>query len=302
MVINNLIKELVEHVNKDNIPQKIDLVLDGGAFNGGFQLGALLYLKELERNKLIEIDKISGVSIGGLLGIIYMLDKLDIGNKYLNETMQSFRKHASLEDFSSLLHKFVTSEMNDDDYLKLNNRMYITYYNKKTKVQVVKHIYKDNEDVEQTMNKTSFIPYFMGSSSYKDKFVDGTFPHLFKPTKTKKILFMYLSSYSKIPSMLKIKNENTFHGRIIDGIFDIDKFLNTNKRTNMCSYIEDWNVVDFTMFRLREIILVVLLFLMDISQHLQKKIPGFIMDSSQYYRLSQIFKQYYIDIVTHLLT
>jgi hypothetical protein len=302
MVINNLIKELVQNVNTNNIPKKIDLVLDGGAFNGAFQLGALLYLKELERNKIIEIDKVSGVSIGALLGVAYILDKLDIAVQYFNETLHFFKNEGSLKNTSNILNKFVVNEMKEDDYSKLNDKMYITYYNNKNKTQIIKSTYKNNEDVEFTMNKSSFIPYLMGSTTYKDKFVDGAFPHIFKFSKSKKILFLYLSSYSKIKFLIKTKDEETLHGRIIDGIFDVNKFFNKNKRTDMCSYIEDWNIIDFTQFRLREIIFVVLLFLMDTLRYIKNKIPEFIIESNQYSRILTIFQQYYIDIVYHFLT
>lgn len=302
MVINNLIKELVQNVNTNNIPKKIDLVLDGGAFNGAFQLGGLFYLKELERNKMIEIDRISGVSIGAILGVAYILDKLEVMCEYFNETLYSFRNEGSLKNFSKTLNKFVVNDMKDDDYLKLNDKLYITYYNNKSKSQVVKYNYKNNEDVEFAMNKSSFIPYFMGTSSYKDKFIDGAFPHIFKLSMSKKILFLYLTSYSKLQYAMKIKDEHGIHGRLIDGIFDIDKFFNKNKRTDMCSYIEDWNIIDFTIFRSREIIIVIMLFVIDIIKHLQNKIPDFIVESIQYSRIIEIFKQYYIDIVSHFLT
>lgn len=302
MVINSLIKELVEHVNVNNVPKKIDLILDGGAFNGVFQLGGLMYLKEMERNKIIGIDRISGVSIGSILGLAYIIDKLDIVIKYCNELMGSFRNKSSLKNFSKILSSFVINEMKDDDYLKLNGKLYISYYNNKTKSQVVKHTYHNNKQVEDTLKKSSFIPYLMGSSRYKDKFIDGTFPHIFKPSKSKKMLFIYLTSYSKIQYAINIKNEDTLHGRLIDGIFDVNKFFNKNLRTDMCSYVEDWNFFDFTIFRFREIIMVIMLFLIDSIQCLQKKIPDFITDSKQYGRLSQIFKQYYIDIVSNFLT
>ena len=48
------INTLIENLNADCIPEEIDLVLDGGAFNGGYQLGILIYLNELEKNKHIK--------------------------------------------------------------------------------------------------------------------------------------------------------------------------------------------------------------------------------------------------------
>ena len=53
-----------EYVNKliENLPesskklQNIDLVLDGGLFNGSYLVGALYFLKEMERRQYIKID------------------------------------------------------------------------------------------------------------------------------------------------------------------------------------------------------------------------------------------------------
>ena len=67
-----------EYVNKliENLPesskklQNIDLVLDGGLFNGSYLVGALYFLKEMERRQYIKIDRISGCSIGSIVGFL----------------------------------------------------------------------------------------------------------------------------------------------------------------------------------------------------------------------------------------
>ena len=41
-----------------NNPQCIDVVFDGGAFNGGMGLGVALYLKELERANRIRVSRV----------------------------------------------------------------------------------------------------------------------------------------------------------------------------------------------------------------------------------------------------
>ena len=69
--LKDYLHTLIENLDKKNIPKEIDLILDGGAFNGAFQYGILLYIKELETLKLLNVDKISGCSVGALLGTLY---------------------------------------------------------------------------------------------------------------------------------------------------------------------------------------------------------------------------------------
>ena len=68
----------VSNINIKNIPKNINLILDGGAFNGGSIVGNLLILKQLEKQGHIKIQKISGCSIGALLGLLFIIDKLKI--------------------------------------------------------------------------------------------------------------------------------------------------------------------------------------------------------------------------------
>ena len=71
------INTLIDNLNREKIPKNIDLILDGGAFNGGYQLGIIIYLKELENMKILNIDKISGCSVGAIMGAMYVSNCLD---------------------------------------------------------------------------------------------------------------------------------------------------------------------------------------------------------------------------------
>jgi len=77
-MINQYITRLVDNLPDDfkerKTPLRIDLVLDGGLFNGSYLIGALQFLKELERRKYIRVDRISGASIGSIVGLAYLSD------------------------------------------------------------------------------------------------------------------------------------------------------------------------------------------------------------------------------------
>ena len=48
------IHQLLENI-KSGVPKELDLVIDGGAFNGFYTLGALMYLKEMEKKICVKL-------------------------------------------------------------------------------------------------------------------------------------------------------------------------------------------------------------------------------------------------------
>ena len=77
----DLLKNYIDAVTKNSLnglekPKEIDLVISGGAFNGGYGYGALLYLRSLEKHNKIKIKRVSGCSTGCLLAIVYFSSKL----------------------------------------------------------------------------------------------------------------------------------------------------------------------------------------------------------------------------------
>ena len=73
-----LIDNLPDNIKNTKKPLQIDLVLDGGIFNGSYLVGALYFLKEMERRNYIKIDRISGCSIGSIVAFLYYIDGLDL--------------------------------------------------------------------------------------------------------------------------------------------------------------------------------------------------------------------------------
>ena len=59
-MLQEYIDALIENLSDKSIPPEIDLVIDGGGFNGGQQLGVLLYLDRLVKQGRLVIQRISG--------------------------------------------------------------------------------------------------------------------------------------------------------------------------------------------------------------------------------------------------
>ena len=74
--MDSYVTKLIENLPIKDKCISIDLVLDGGLFNGSYLLGGLLFLKEMEKRGMVKIKRISGCSIGSLVGFLFMIDKL----------------------------------------------------------------------------------------------------------------------------------------------------------------------------------------------------------------------------------
>ena len=84
-MINDYVVKLIDNLPDDikNVkkPQSIDLVLDGGIFNGSYLVGALYFLKEMEKRNYIKIERISGCRIGSIVAFLYYIDGLELMSK-----------------------------------------------------------------------------------------------------------------------------------------------------------------------------------------------------------------------------
>ena len=107
MNYTNIIQDLVNNIDIQNNPKKIDLVLDSGGFKGSYLLGALYYLKYLEKKKYVVINKISGSSIGAIIGTLYLFDRLDLFEKYYPKMKEEFRKDLNLNYIFTIINDII---------------------------------------------------------------------------------------------------------------------------------------------------------------------------------------------------
>ena len=209
-----------EYVNRliENLPdetknmQHIDLVLDGGMFNGSYLVGALHFLKEMERRKYIKIERISGCSIGSVVAFLYYIDALDIMPKLYELVNAEFKHKYTLNTLKTL--KILLQERIPNDICsKINNKLFICYNNVKKRKKIVRSTYKNVDDIINTIIKSCYVPFLIDNNMlYKKKYIDGMNAYIFKKQENRKILHMELFSYDKFIYALNIKNEkNNFH-------------------------------------------------------------------------------------------
>ena len=236
-----LIDNLPDDLKNSKTPLRLDLVLDGGIFNGSYLVGALYFLKEMEKRNYIVIERISGCSIGSIVAFLYFIDALDTMPQLYDIVKKDF-----MEKYNLLIVKELKGHLQekipDNICEKVNKRLYICYNNIKKGKKTVKSQYKDIDEIMNTIIKSCFLPYLIdGEMLYEQAYIDGMNPYIFNVEQGKKILHLDLFGYDKIGYLFNVKNEKTNYHRILSGLLDIHNFYIKQSNTQMCSYVNDWS-------------------------------------------------------------
>ena len=296
--VDKLIENLPHEIKNNKSTINIDLVLDGGAFNGSYLAGALCFLREMENRKYIKIKRISGCSIGSLVGLIYFMDNFELFDNLYKQVYADLKENRNLQILKNLKN-LMKDYMPDDLYKKINKRLYISYKNINKREKVIKKTYTSNDDIINTIIKSCFIPFMIdGNLLYKNTYIDGINPYIFKAVPNRKILYLDLYGYDKITNLLSLKNEQTNFHRILTGLLDIHNFYIKQSNTPMCSYVNDWSLTN----KLHNLIKVtferICIYIVCILVYLQKIIPVTFLsefeDNVFYQLFIKILKEFYI--------
>ena len=243
-MIRDYINKLLENIpiEKQSSPVKIDVIFGGGVFNGSYLVGIAYFLKEMEKKGLIKVERISGCSVGSMVGLLYFADKLDLFSDLYTEILSGVKENYKLDYFRTFYRK-VCPELPDNLLDCIKDRFYINYYDISKMKMIVKNKFTTVDYIFNSINKSCFVPLLInGSLLYKNKYMDGINPYIFPQTKERKILYVDLQGYDKLFHCINVKNEKTNFHRIILGILDIHQFIIKNGATSMCSYVNDWSL------------------------------------------------------------
>ena len=299
-MINEYVIKLIENLPDDikNVsePIKMDVVLDGGIFNGSYHVGALYFLKEMEKRKYIKIERISGCSVGSIVGFLYFIDSLDLMPKLYDLINKEFRQTYNLKLITELK-KHLSEHIPSDICERVNGRLYITYNNIKKGTKPVKSVYKDADDIINTIIKSSYIPYLIdGNILYENKSVDGITPFIFKE-REKKILYLDLFGSDKLGNLLNVKNEKSNYHRILSGLLDIHSFFIKKSNTPMCSYVNDWSYSNICFNHIKTIIERICIYLIHVLIFIKTNISEQFKETVLYKILSKISYDVFIIIL-----
>lgn len=243
--IDKLLQVLPMNITTCDKPFIIDLVLDGGAFNGSYLIGVLMFLKEMERKKYVIVDKISACSVSTLCGLLYYLDKLEYGVDMYEDGIFHVKNTNNLNIFEMYFNK-INHLLDQTTLRKISNKLFCTYYNVVQQKKVVKCKYLRPNDMYETIRRSCFLPYIMnGRMTYKNKYIDGITPYKIPARNGRKTLYIDLFGWDKIKDCMSVKNEkNNFH-RVLKGALDVQLFFMKGSPTSMCRYLDNWTDFKF---------------------------------------------------------
>ena len=254
--IDEYINQMINNVSLslgEQQPQVIDIVLDGGLFNGSYQIGALYFIKKLEERKHVKVDRLSGCSIGAIVAFLFLIDRLDYIYEFYEICKTHFQTHYNF-DFMLNLKAILSKCIPKDVCKRVNNRLYISYNNAKTGEKRVKMKYRDVDEVIDTLIESCYLPYFIdGNIAYKNRYVDGITPYIFKERVDRRTLYLDLFGFDKITHFYSIQNESTNHHRVLSGMLDAHWFFTKGQNTQMCSYVNEWGYTNYGWYYLKRI-------------------------------------------------
>jgi hypothetical protein len=306
-IIQNYIQTLMVNLPNLNPTQKepIDIILDGGLFNGSYLIGALLFLKEMEKQNHVQIDRISSCSVGSICAIVYFLDALDLFPEIYSMFLKQFKEQKNLNVFDQCFDKIRQRITCPKEFCKrIHNRVYIAYYDIVKRKKIVKKKFATLEDVFEAVRRSCFVPFIInGNCLYKDRFFDGITPYVFPKNKSraglqsaeKKALYLDLLGWDKINYMLSVKNEKTNIHRVLAGLLDIHLFFIKKKCTYMCSYTDQWSLYGFFHKEiLKRLFENIIFYLVYVIYLLQQYIPIEVYKTSIFKTVSKIIKKFYM--------
>ena len=288
-LLNQYIRALTVNIKQDNIQPHVNLIFDSGAVNGILGIGAALYIHNLENTGYIKIDKVSGCSIGSLIALWYIYGCPEEMYSYTDKLFSYYKEHKNFYMYESIVTEVVNHLIEDDeDMSRINNRLYINYYDtQKGKTRVVSH-YRNRNHLITCILKSSHVPFITSSEhKYNGRYIDGIVPHFFTDEGTN--LFIKLISFTNPFNCLDAKMEQNIYSRLMRGIVGVNDFF-VNGNTDICSYVNDKSYVTRLHLLMRKQFVLFIMLLIDWAIVIKKHIPVTIQDTMVYNKILLLSK------------
>jgi len=294
------IKNLASNYQARETPIEIDIVIEGGAFNGLYITGCMLLLKELERKKYLKVNRISGVSIGSVLGLYYFMNKSKQLISDFDYMRKTYKERTNCSGFMDLCNKF---KIRKSDLKKINNKLFITYTKNGMKETI--NTYNTVEDVKKYLLVSCQVPFVTSTTFFKtiegDNYLDGGTPFIFNNRCIDDRKILHLNTMWNFTRVLNISKEKNSSTRVLEGALQLHKFLMYNEKVPLCSYINNWNMYDYMIMRFKNLIfklIIYLLWFLKINyNNVKPYIEKFLIDSHFSNELSNMINEFTQDLI-----
>lgn len=295
------VNALLEGLSPCELPNKLDIVLEGGALNGAYEAGVLCYLKELEKRKMLVVKRISGVSCGALIGMLYLTSQLESLEELYLQLSSSFLEAGNFTNLESIIDRAVKN-VSDEKLCSLEDRLFVTYVNLKDHSRCVKSKFSNRKDLADCLKKSSYLPYFIdGNSTTNDMCIDGGTPYLFPFDNEKRKNNLYRTLYVRLTSLrllreaLSVKAEANVAFRAVDGIQKTHNLLKHREKNDLVSFVEDWSTYDYLMSASTRVIWYIFSYIVTLLIGVVNRLPEDIKRSTPVLRATELVKELWKD-------
>ena len=280
----------IDLLTRDITPHHIkyyntDMVIDSGAVNGIIGIGALLFIKTLEDKKMLKIGRISGSSVGSIIGLWYIYGCSSDIIKSMSQMFEYYKKYNNFYIYKHMVKSVVSSYIRNNDMSAVNNRLFINYYDMSTCKNVIVSTYKSRKHLIRCILRSSHVPFITSNKfKYNDRYIDGIHPYIFPDTRC---LFIQLMFFSSPIEVFRVKDEGTIYPRLFRGIDGAYIFF-FHKTGHLCKYITVKNEWINIQFFLRKYYILSLIIMIDLFIRCINVIPPCIKDTIIYNRIKYI--------------
>ena len=290
----NLLKQyihaLVVNITRENIPSSFNLIFDSGAVNGIMGIGAALYINILEKMGYFNIKKVSGCSIGSFIALWYIYGCPEEFYNQCEHLLTYYKKHKNFYIYENIVKDIVYKLIPDENMSKINERLYINYYDtKKSKNRVISH-FENRDHLITCILRSSHVPFLTTiDHKYQGRYIDGIVPYIFCDDDSCKNLFIKLINFTEPLKCLKANNEENIYSRLLRGIVGVNDFF-VNGQSDLCSYIDGTCYLNIlTLYARKQIVFLVLL-LIDLVLTVKKHIPLCVQETYYYKQIILLSK------------
>ena len=299
LLLKEYIKALIQNVDDHNFPKEMNLIFDGGVFNCGFAAGVAMYIKTLENYQRVKINQVSGCSAGAFVALWFVCGCDERCIPYFEEIMEIFKNKVSFQHISTIITKAVNELFNSHLLGRLNNRLFINYYDAQKHRQKVVSKYKSKAHLIRCLLRTIHIPYIInGEARCHNKYIDGFIPFIFKNHCDS--LFVKLVTAKTWSRAFMLKSEKNIHYRLLAGVSDANDFF-TNGYSDMCCLTSKRSYLDIFLLRGREISFIFMFSIIEWLFIFKKYIPSFIERTLIYNGIINVIKGTVFDIAGRVL-